>query len=359
MTRLASQPPQQSANDDRHQHMGSNGHAAAASTSAKPDVQAKTTTVTVTTWQLASTLSLLTFATIWGVLARLGLEWIGSFARDQVFELVWAQIVGCFIMGFVVANKTHIERIYPPWFVACGTGFCGSLTTFSSWMNQVFLAFANDGLPEFGRFHGFMNGLANTVVTLGMSYMALQIGSHVVAPDKHSSRHGQITRPSIVKVHALVTLIGPLFWIGAAMLVAFGPTSWRRRATFAIVLGPPGTLLRWYLARQLNSLTPRFPWGTFIANSSSDLLFAVLALLQRRSNVSATSCAALQGALDGFCGSLSTVSTFVVELRTLGRFDSYRYFLTSWTVGQTLMVVVLGSWIWSGDRPPSCALTSS
>lgn len=58
-----------------------------------------------------STYSLLIFITIWGVLARLGLEWIGTFAEGQVFPLIWAQIAGCFVMGFVVDRKKGLERV--------------------------------------------------------------------------------------------------------------------------------------------------------------------------------------------------------------------------------------------------------
>jgi hypothetical protein len=41
---------------------------------------------------------------------------------------------------------------YPPLFVACGTGFCGSLTTWSGWMYDVFAIFANVDEPTLGRF---------------------------------------------------------------------------------------------------------------------------------------------------------------------------------------------------------------
>lgn len=59
-----------------------------------------------------STYSLLIFITIWGVLARLGLEWIGEFGENTVFMLIWPQMVGCLIMGFVVDRKKGIEKLY-------------------------------------------------------------------------------------------------------------------------------------------------------------------------------------------------------------------------------------------------------
>lgn len=198
-----------------------------------------------------------------------------------------------------------------------------------------------------------MAGLSITVVTLGLSTAALRTGVHLASflpalPPK--------PRPNrLARAHGLAIAIGPIFWLGAAFLLAFGPHSWRHRATFAIVLGPPGTLLRFYLSRRLNSLRPSFPIGTFTANTLAVLVEAVIAVLQRREGTSNVGCAALQGVMDGFCGSLSTVSTFVVELRGLSRRDSYVYFFASWMAAQLLMVLILGSWVWSGDRADVCA----
>lgn len=58
--------------------------------------------------------SLVVFGTLWGVLARLGLQWIGGFASTAVFSLVWAQMVGCAVMGFCVTKKNAIERVCVP-----------------------------------------------------------------------------------------------------------------------------------------------------------------------------------------------------------------------------------------------------
>lgn len=59
--------------------------------------------------QLAATVSLLIFATIWGVLTRLGLTWIGGFSSSVVFPLIWAQMVGCFVMGANTERRTDVE----------------------------------------------------------------------------------------------------------------------------------------------------------------------------------------------------------------------------------------------------------
>lgn len=223
-----------------------------------------------------------------------------------------------------------------------------------------------------------MNGFGMTVITLGMSTVALRVGVHLataIPPRPRSDSDSyKISKPAPApkpRLHRFVIVLGPAFWAGSAFLLAFGPHSWRHRATFAIVLGPPGTLLRFYLARKLNTgsaaagvgaaptrfdrFVKSFPLGTFIANMLAVLVEAVMAILQRRQGRTSIECSAVQGVMDGFCGSLSTVSTFVVELTSLNRRDGYVYAFTSWVVGQLLMVVVLGSWIWSGDRGPVCS----
>ncbi|GAA5847936.1 hypothetical protein JCM9279_003499 [Rhodotorula babjevae] len=297
--------------------------------------------------------SLVVFGTIWGVLARLGLQWIGGFASSAVFSLVWAQMVGCAVMGFCVTKKNAIERVFPPLFVMCGTAFCGSLTTWSSMMGDVFTAFANLNKPAgTSRFTGFMTGMGITLVTFFSAQAAFQGGIHLAHVVPSPSRHPR-SRPAQGLFNLTTIVIGPLFWLGALMLLIFGPSSWRSRATFAIVVAPPGSILRYLASKHLNPINPRFPVGTLVVNSTSVLVFAVMALLAHHPRAP-LGCAALKGVQDGFCGSLSTISTMVVELRGLRTGDGYRYFAVSWCVAQALLVVVLGTWVWSGDRGELC-----
>lgn len=206
----------------------------------------------------------------------------------------------------------------------------------------------------------FLSGLAVTIITLAGANTALRVGVHVSTflPHRHTLRRhsgaSQLSHASKRPLprpqrHLSFLALGPLSYIGAILLLALGPHSWRSRATFAIVLGPLGTFLRYELSRYLNAKSPSFPLGTFAANSLAVLIFAVTAILQRRPT-SSLGCAALQGVQDGFCGSLSTVSTLVVELRNLGTRDSWRYAGVSWLTGQAIMVLLLGSYIWSGSN---------
>lgn len=193
------------------------------------------------------------------------------------------------------------------------------------------------------------------MITMMASTTALRFGVHLHDALPHLSHrfHSRPSRSFSRVVNLFSILLGPLFFLGALFLLIFGPSSYRSRATFAIVLGPFGTILRYTLSQQFNSISPRFPLGTFAANVLATLCIAIVSLLARHPN-SSLSCAALKGLEDGFCGSLSTISTFVVELRKLGRGDSWRYFGATWLASEAFMVVVLGSWVWSGAREGVC-----
>lgn len=58
----------------------------------------------------AAVLGLLTFASIWGTLARMGLVALNTYRGQSVDPVVWAQGVACLIMGWCIANKDELVR---------------------------------------------------------------------------------------------------------------------------------------------------------------------------------------------------------------------------------------------------------
>lgn len=144
--------------------------------------------------------------------------------------------------------------------------------------------------------------------------------------------------------------IGPLTWIGSIFLFFYGPRRWRGPVTYSMIISPLGTLARYHLAK-LNTLTTStktgFPLGTFLANIIATALLSVFTLLQLLSH-DPELCGGLQGLKDGFCGCLSTISTFFVELRKIKPISrAVRYGLVSWISGQLLCVLLLGVYLWS------------
>jgi fluoride exporter len=73
-----------------------------------------------------------------------------------------------------------------------------------------------------------------------------------------------------------------------------------------------------------------------------------------RSPISALSCSILYGIDNGFCGCLSTVSTFAVELDTLIRKNAYVYATVSITVGIVILVLLVGIPAWVVGYMPRC-----
>ncbi|RCH77801.1 hypothetical protein CU098_005127, partial [Rhizopus stolonifer] len=87
---------------------------------------------------------------------------------------------------------------------------------------------------------------------------------------------------------------------------------------------------------------------TFIANIFGTIVLSILVLLQSGAvSPAISSCEVIQALADGFCGCLTTISTFMVELNTLGIWDGYVYGISSVVVAQCFVFVILGSFIWS------------
>ena len=121
-------------------------------------------------------------------------------------------------------------------------------------------------------------------------------------------------------------------------------------AVLALLLGGLGAYLRFVLALALNARRPQFPLGTFAANVAGTWLFAAASAVARF-GVHYDDKAALSllyGVDIGFCGCLTTVSTWVGELRGLPRRAAYVYAaatLAAAAVGPALFVEAYSGFI--------------
>ncbi|KAI1401124.1 hypothetical protein F4819DRAFT_339673 [Hypoxylon fuscum] len=357
------------------------------------------------------TISYLILFAILGTLARLGLQALTFYAGAPVaFSSVWPNFAGSLVLGFLAedrmlfryewgtptyelqllrakenglevntngssaertpvdlaaAKKAHVAtKKTIPLYIGLATGFCGSFTSFSSFIRDVFLALSNDLLaPDAGPAttprsggYSFMALLAVTITTVSLSLSGLFVGAQLALALEPitPSLPFWFTRKVLDRL-AVVLAWG--CWLGAALLCALPPDrsarpgaaeTWRGRATFALVFAPLGCLARFYASLRLNARAPAFPPGTFAVNvAGAAVLGAAWDLAHARLGGGAVACQVLQGVEDGFCGCLTTVSTWVAELAALRRKHAYVYGAASVGAGLAVMVLVMGGLRWT------------
>lgn len=210
--------------------------------------------------------------------------------------------------------------------------------------------FASIALTSFLEAHGSnqaVDGIGKIFYTLSISMASLFLGIHIgttlvpVIPK---------LRPPSSAMQYVVPIISVLVY-GATFPAYFClSASFRHQATAALLFSFPGTLTRYVLSIVLNPRFKVLPVGTLVANEFGTSLLAMFHALQGlRPPVSPGACSILQGLDDGYCGCLTTVSTFVSELRVLESRKGFVYGTISIVVGQVLMVLILGSAVWTGS----------
>jgi CrcB protein len=271
-----------------------------------------------------------------------------------------------------------------PLYIGLTTGFCGSFTSFSSFARDAFLALSDDLTePKFtdpldrSKGDSFLALTAVVIVTVTACTAAIKAGAHFALLLDGLS-------PTI-SARFLKLILDPLViplafgcWLGAIFMCIWppdrpgGPDSagiasvsqevWRSRALFALVFGPLGCLARFYASIHLNGVIFSFPLGTFTVNIAGTAILGMCYDLQRARlplnglvGGGYLGCQVLQGIQDGFCGCLTTVSTWVLELTSLRRSHAYRYGTVSVLASVLALVVIVGSLKWSiGFSEKSC-----
>ncbi|MCJ1308982.1 hypothetical protein MMC25_002637 [Agyrium rufum] len=424
LTELAASPPLDRATEETHSTSSSNGSQA----------EGNGEQVSRTATELY-TISYLIFFAILGTLARLGLQAFTFYpGAPLVFGNLWANFAGSLVFGFLSEDRklfrqewgpshpknSDIQLSAPmrrkdsavngnghahskqeelekepdvaelqarykrhatvkktiPLYIGLATGFCGSFTSFSSFMRDGFLALSNNlpgpishptaqlttGTVSRSGGDSFMAIVAVILLNICMSVSALKIGAHVAL--------GMERWTPIIPFRLFRRVVDPLIvflavgcWLGAVIMAIFPPqNAWRGEAIFALIFAPLGCLLRFYASLKLNGKIASFPLGTFSVNMFGTIILAMLWDLQHAGlgagmiGGGRVGCQVLQGMMDGFCGCLTTVSTWVGELNGLRRRHSYIYGLASVIGGLSLMIVITGSLRWSkGFSAPACA----
>jgi fluoride ion exporter CrcB/FEX len=192
-----------------------------------------------------------------------------------------------------------------------------------------------------------MAALAVVVTTVGLSLCALVFGAHLAL----ATERFLPTLPYTVSCKVMdpvITVLAWGCWLGAVFLSIWPPEdSWRGQAVFALVFAPLGCLARFYVSLYLNKLIPSFPVGTFAVNMFGTAILGMAWDLQHIPMGGIAGCQVLQGIEDGFCGCLTTVSTWVNELSTLKKGHAYKYGIASTLAGFSILLVIMGSVRWT------------
>ena len=248
-----------------------------------------------------------------------------------------------------------------PLYIGMTTGFCGSLTSLSTFIRDVFLALSNDPPVPFGPYShaslfatspagtsapnggfNFMAILAVLFTEIGLSLAGLMLGAHIaIFLTPWTPRLPKWWLQKVVD--PLIVPLAGFSWIAFICLVIllpqeeqnialWSPELWRGPMLFSLVFAPVGCLARFFLSLQLNDRIASFPLGTFTANVSGVMILGMAYSLQRASissfalgGGSFIGCQVLEGIMDGFCGCLTTVSTWVLELSDLRRRHAYTW----------------------------------
>ncbi|WVW78288.1 hypothetical protein I302_100242 [Kwoniella bestiolae CBS 10118] len=366
---------------------------------APPEDNAPPPAEEVTALRLGAHYAGLVLSSMLGCLIRLGLNGLGTYDGAVVYPLLWSQGVGSGIMGLSLARKNEIISIYPPIYTFLTTGIAGSVTTFSSWMLEGYLAFSNfDGYDRKG-LHDTVDGVVYSLSTFAIALASLRFGEHfstvlpsltffrrpskaplpdrlpvqtpasdssASTPSQQNTSEKPTSTPPRSKPLSQTPLVD-ILWITTAffsylivLLIYFlGNTHWRHNVTFPLLLSPPGTIARFYLSR-LNTrpaFIDKFPLGTFIVNISASIIISICFALQRLplSSSSGTKCNALNAIQQGFCGCLSTVSTFAIEARTIKRGrDKWMYIGGSVVLGHLVVLGIVGGIGWDYGYGSAC-----
>ena len=289
-----------------------------------------------------------------GVVARIYLSKLAEWNGVPFFPSIYSEVVGTAIMGFISSHKKLLQVRHKAVYQAIATGLCGSITTFSSWNFEavtILLQIDQDTVNNVTRVIGWLTVI---LLGLGMPFAALHFGKHVAClspwndqrlPDQ-TSDNSQPTRRCIAIEGFAFVIIWMLFTtIGIVIPYHFK----RLDLLFSIVFSAFGTYVRWHLS-PLNSAFTNFKSGTFIVNVLGTWVLGAAAVSQRYLKTSRESddvvLQVLIALVTGFCGCLTTVSTFAVELTSLPLLGTYIYAFSSILLAQVGLIIIRGTYEW-------------
>lgn len=153
---------------------------------------------------------------------------------------------------------------------------------------------------------------------------------------------------------ALLCIVLTVLWIVLAIVDSQRKHSGRRQQWFALLFAPFGCVLRWLLSK-LNTkeyrILPWFPFGTFAANMIACCIDFIIGGVTNRYSLGYWPMVILPAIRVGYAGSLSTVSTFIAEVRAQlqgwpEKVHGYLYPFITIATGNVLGIALYGWSVW-------------
>ncbi|CAI4037904.1 hypothetical protein SMKI_04G2400 [Saccharomyces mikatae IFO 1815] len=315
--------------------------------------------------------------------------------------VLWSNLTSCMLMGIMQSLNAYTwMKDHQVLFLGVTTGYCGSLSSFSSMLLETFehsTNLTNDNIAHHTRFpnraYGIMEFLSvllvHLMVSMGSFIFGRQFGkeiivtygsiafsrtyNHSVGTTSQNSADANAEEleknilvlnfktpaPYVLRcfdiidklAYALAIPLIILFVVLCAYFDNYSRGKWTLPCLFGIFAG----FLRYWLAERFNKKYEKFPLGTFFANTFATLLIGIFTMVQRgkkRSFIDVpivnnlNSCHIVSALISGFCGTLSTISTFINEGYKLPFIHMFVYYIISIALSYCLLVITLGSYAW-------------
>ena len=312
----------------------------------------------------------LAIASYIGVLCRIYLSELSRWDGVPFFSSLYSQVLGTMIMGFIVTHSLLLAKNHSFVYQAITTGLCGSITTFSSWNLEAVSSLLQTDQESPDNTIRILGWGTTLLLGLGMSAGALSVGKHLaslspwsdhklrkkdlVASDVDDSPEATNTSSKCYSINCChirlkcIVLMSVSLWLAVSVLIVVIPWMLLHHQwdlVFSVLFAALGTYCRWHLA-PLNATFHNFKLGTFMVNIIGAWFLAGVVSAQTiypdgwKHNI-------LVGIGTGFCGCLTTVSTFTVELSGLPVKYAYMYGLASILLAQAGLILIRGPIQWT------------
>eukprot|EP01041_Mallomonas_annulata_P000870 gene870-1694_t len=263
-------------------------------------------------------------------------------------------------MGFTTSHKNVLHdatncRFNRILYITITSGLCGSITTFSTWQmecNKSFLLqWDVSSTNAFSSYNGgrMLEWLVSLWIGVALPLMALHLGQHLATLSPYSNVANRSNTVNVrplgqdISFQTLERLLILAAVVSNVLVIVIPVVIFPSlvHITYTAILGAAGAYVRFLLSR-LNPWNKEFPLGTFVANISGTWILAAVTSLSKfhveYNDIHVQSL--LYGLSTGFCGCLTTISTFVNEIDALPILPSYRYGIVSTAIAQLGIIAI-------------------